>query len=487
MNMMKNIVFTSGENRSMKRFSLCIMAAILCLILSACGGAPPSQSPEEKTAAPTPPTATTTPKPPAISEYQMTDFEIESNLENSYAYEYSEFNLGDGLYTTPGNHKMPYKIRGIIAVPDGAGPFPLVLIAHGAHEEEDESRRFDTGFDYLVEGLAQNGYIAVSVDMLMPYIQRYGGNDDYVEKILAIMQEHIQGLRSANDSEALYPMDLTGKLDFGKTALLGHSRSGSAVFQIAKEELERGLGVGFFNTSFGEDDFFYQLAQPQANKMYGRDINRQLRLSDPINLIETDTADELSSETASIRHAVDAMFFKDDEVLVNTVTTNILKTILDGTRDKEAETLEYVPFNRNLISIEWTKKDSLVSVTPLVSDFSGKDAMSIRLIPDSASDLNAAGQALSFTLILRDADGGVAKVTTAANQNALRPYPGELKETILTEDFSIKYWEPTTPLGMLHIPLSCFEALDMSAIVSMELLFDNSESGALFIASWQLQ
>ena len=587
MNMMKNIVFTSGENRSMKRFSLCIMAAILCLMLSACGGAAPSQPPEEKTAAPTPPTATTTPKPPAINEYQMTDFEIESNLENSYAYEYSEFNLGDGLYTTPGNHKMPYKIRGIIAVPDGAGPFPLVLIAHGAHEEEDESRRFDTGFDYLVEGLAQNGYIAVSVDMLMPYIQRYGGNDDYVEKILAIMQEHIQGLRSANDGVALYPMDLTGKIDLGKTALLGHSRSGSAVFQITKEELERGLGVGailslapsadfwvefpdlptaflvpqydgdviqldgvymydflenrvdgdhsltllmganhnffnrnlerddsiardmenpypplsreeqedfllnfavgFFNTSFGEDDFFYQLAQPQANKMYGRDINRQLRLSDPINLIETDTADEFSSETASIRHAVDAMFFKDDEVLVNTVTTNILKTILDGTRDKEAETLEYVPFNRNLISIEWTKKDSLVSVTPLVSDFSGKDAMSIRLIPDSASDLNAAGQALSFTLILRDADGGVAKVTTAANQNALRPYPGELKETIFTEDFSIKYWEPTTPLGMLHIPLSCFEALDMSTIVSMELLFDNSESGALFIASWQLQ
>ena len=567
------------------RFFTGLLAVLLCLTLSACGESKPL--PGEASPTPAPTESVESPAPPPTGEFQMTDFEIESGLEESYEYEYAEFSLGDGVYTTQGGREMPYKIRGVMAVPAGDGPFPLVLIAHGAHEEEDETRRFDTGFDYLAKGLAQSGYIAVSMDMLMPYIQRYGGNDDYIEKLLAIFEDHMQGLRSAHDGERLYPMDLTGKISFEEIALLGHSRSGAAVFQIAKDGLDRGLGVkavlslapsadfwaefpalpiavlvpqydgdviqldgayiydflepridgdhsvtilmganhnffnrnlprddsiardmensytplsreeqedflvsfaaDFFSTSFGEADRFYHLAQPQPNKMYGRDINRQFRLSGPVNLIDAGTAAGFSSESAHIRHAVDSVIFREDELLVNTVTTSVLKTILDGTRDKEAETLEYVPLNRNLIGIEWNQKGALVSVTPLVSDFSGKTAMSIRMIPDSASELNVPGQALSFTVILRDTEGGVARVTTAANQNVLSPYPGELRETVLTENFSIKYWEPATPLGMLHIPLSYFEAVDIRVIQSMELLLDGSESGAILIASWQLQ
>lgn len=38
----------------------------------------------------------------------------------------------------------------------------LVLITPGSHSNDDESKRFDTGFDYLVQFLAENGYIAVS-------------------------------------------------------------------------------------------------------------------------------------------------------------------------------------------------------------------------------------------------------------------------------------------------------------------------------------
>ena len=543
---------------------------ILCLALSACNVTPPSLS-----------------NSPVESSFQMTNFEIESNLKNNYEYKYSEFNIGDGIYTTQGNREMPYKIRGVIAVPEGAGPFPLAIIAHGAHEEDDESRRFDTGFDYLVKGLAQNGYVAVSIDVLMPYIQRYGGNEDYIEKMLAIADDHIQALHSAHDGTAIYPIDLKGKIDFQKTALLGHSRSGSAIFQIAKEELGKGLGVkailslapsadfsveftglptaflipqydgdviqldgiymydylenrvagdhsvtllmganhnffnrnlqrddsitrdmkesytplsreeqedflinfsiDFFNSSFGEEDHFYMHSQTQPNKMYGRDINRQFRLSEPINLIDARSADGFSSDTANIRHVVDSAFFSEDDVLINTVTTSVLKSVLDEIHHVETEILEYIPLNRNLISIEWTQKNSLVSIIPLVTDFGRKSAMSINMIPDSASKLNAPGQALSFTVILKDKNGNVAAVTTAPNQNTLSTYLGELGETILTEDFSIEYWEPTTPLGMLHIPLSYFEAVDISDIKSMELLFDNTENGAVFIASWQLQ
>ena len=160
---------------------------MLCLSLTGCGGSekPPEQS---ATATANPPNVTENPTataPPAeteVSSVQLDNFEITTALTNSFEYEYAEFNLGGASYTTPNGREMPYDIRGIIAVPEGDGPFPLVLIAHGAHEEEDETKRFDTGFDYLVRALAQNGYVAVSLDMSKPYIQRYGGNDDYVKK-----------------------------------------------------------------------------------------------------------------------------------------------------------------------------------------------------------------------------------------------------------------------------------------------------------------
>ena len=549
---------------------LLVIALLFCLVFSACSIAPPAHT-----------------ESPSESNFQMTSFEIESNLKNAHEYNYSDFDIGSGIYTTQGNHEMPYKVRGIIALPEGEGPFPLVLIAHGAHEEEDESKRFDTGFDYLVKGLAQNGYIAVSMDVLMPYIQRYGGNDDYIEKMTAIVNDHIQGLYSAHDGASLYPMDLTGKINFQQTALLGHSRSGAAVFQLAKEGVEQGLGVkailslapsadlrveftglptaflvpqydgdviqldgvymydylenrvagdhsitllmganhnffnrslerddsiargmessytplsrkeqedfllnfsvDFFNSTLEGEDSFYMFSQAQPNKMYGRDINRQVRLLEPVNLINAFETNGFSSDTAAISHVVDSVLFNQDEVLINTVTISVLKSVLEGNDDTNSDVLEYVPLNRDLICIEWTKKDTRVSMTPLVTDFSGKSAMSINMIPDSASELNTPGQALSLTVILKDTRGNVAAVTTAPNQNVLSPYPGELGKTVLTEDFSIEYWEPTSPMGMLHIPLSCFEAVDISTISSVELLFDNSESGSIFISSWQLQ
>ena len=45
--------------------------------------------------------------------------------------------------------------------PDGAGPFPLVLVVHGNHTPEDYS---DPGYDYLGELLASRGFILASLD-----------------------------------------------------------------------------------------------------------------------------------------------------------------------------------------------------------------------------------------------------------------------------------------------------------------------------------
>jgi len=554
----------------MRRIFL-LLAILLNLSFTACGT---TQEPEN--------TDITDSHPPSSAEngqqetnvVEIADFEITSGIRNSYEYEFSEFNLGNRSYTTLTSRKMPYKLRGIMAVPVGEGPFPVVLITHGSHENLDETKRFDTGYDYLVKALAQNGYAAISMDMLMPYIWTYGDDDD-MEKSIAVADEHIKSLLKASGGEVLYPIDLTNRTDMDKIALIGHSRGGETIFQIAEKQRENGINIetllsiapswdisrefpdvsatiivpqydgdvtrldgialydylvnnnngdysvtflmganhNFFNrnierddstfhevenghsalsrqeqeeflvnyavdfldVSFGIEDRFYQLSQPQPNKMYGLDISRSVHFNSAISLTDMTAAGNFSSDTAVVKHVVDSWFFKEDHILIDTVTIGLID-----------ENLNQINLNRDLISIEWDNMDSIVNIIPLKSDFNGKNALSIHLVLDSASTLNRTDEALQFTIILRDTEGNAASVVTAAGQNILSCYPGRLVKTQLTDSI-LEYWQPATPLGTLNIPLSLFEGVNLTAIKSIELLFDQNDSGSIFIGGIEVQ
>lgn len=95
-------------------------------------------------------------------------YNLEAPKGSKYEAIVTEFDLGKKEYLSKAGKIMPYNIRGIIGVPEGDGPFPLILITHGSHSNDDETKRFDTGFDYVVKDLAENGYIAVSMDMSKP-------------------------------------------------------------------------------------------------------------------------------------------------------------------------------------------------------------------------------------------------------------------------------------------------------------------------------
>lgn len=548
-----------------------LLAILLNLSFTACGT---TQEPEN--------TDITDSHPPSSAEngqqetnvVEIADFEITSGIRNSYEYEFSEFNLGNRSYTTLTGRKMPYKLQGIMAVPVGEGPFPVVLITHGSHENLDETKRFDTGYDYLVKALAQNGYAAISMDMLMPYIWTYGDDDD-MEKSIAVADEHIKSLLKASGGEVLYPIDLTNRTDMDKIALIGHSRGGETIFQIAEKQRENGINIetllsiapswdisrefpdvsatiivpqydgdvtrldgialydylvnnnngdysvtflmganhNFFNrnierddstfhevenghsalsrqeqeeflvnyavdfldVSFGIEDRFYQLSQPQPNKMYGLDISRSVHFNSAISLTDMTAAGNFSSDTAVVKHVVDSWFFKEDHILIDTVTIGLID-----------ENLNQINLNRDLISIEWDNMDSIVNIIPLKSDFNGKNALSIHLVLDSASALNRTDEALQFTIILRDTEGNAASVVTAAGQNILSCYPGRLVKTQLTDSI-LEYWQPATPLGTLNIPLSLFEGVNLTAIKSIELLFDQNDSGSIFIGGIEVQ
>ena len=553
---------------------------VFCVIQTACAVVAPPQNA---------PGGHPSPNPPVQMPTQMNDFQIVAANKNVLEYDFAEFNIGSGLYQSlTSAHQMPYDVRGIMAVPKGEGPFPIVLISHGNHEELDQSKRFDTGFDYLVKSLAEKGYIAISMDMLMPYIQSFGGNDDYIEKMTAVANDHIDGLLAANNgNNGLFPINLAGKINFDKLALIGHSRGGAAIFQIGTELLNKGLTVksylslapaadfwarfqdasiaflvpqydgdviqldgifmfdylagrfkgdhsltvlmganhNFFNrnierddssshqaenghppmtrdeqeaflvdfatafldSSLGSRDSFYLVGQPQPNKMFGHYVNRVLRMDGSLDLIKPDSTATFTALGASVRHAVDSVFYNSDELLVNTATTSILKTILDGSFDKEDDSFEYQAFNRDLIVIEWTNNNSSVKITPSIKDFSASHSLTMHIIPDSASELNKPGEALRFSILLRDSNGNSATITCAPGQMALTPYAGKHEKTVISDDFIIEYWSPTTPMGMLNIPLGSFNGVDLSSIESIELVFDHSLSGSLLLGGMKLQ
>ena len=152
--------------------------------------------------------------------------DIESNQITSiekkeYPYSVKEFNVGQGTYVSSAIRDMPYNIDGIIGIPEGEGPFPLVLITHGSHSNDNENLRFDTGYRYLVEELTKQGIVTVSMNMIKPYIWKYGDNDDG-PKSQYLALEHLNSLVQANKGEeGGYPADfnLEGKIDFDKIAL----------------------------------------------------------------------------------------------------------------------------------------------------------------------------------------------------------------------------------------------------------------------------
>jgi dienelactone hydrolase len=112
-------------------------------------------------------------------------------------------------------------------VPDGSGPFPLVLIVHGNHEMAEFS---DPGYRYLGELLSSRGFICASID---ENFLNSGFFDDLPKQqavrgwmLLEHLKQWLAWSRDANNP-------LGAKIDFNQIALIGHSRGGEAAATAA--------------------------------------------------------------------------------------------------------------------------------------------------------------------------------------------------------------------------------------------------------------
>jgi len=122
--------------------------------------------------------------------------------------------------------KLPLNAR--VWVPDGAGPFPLVLIVHGNHLAQEFS---DPGYEYLGKLLASRGYILASIDENFINSSWTNGLDQKETAARGwLLLEHLKLFREWNSAKG-NPFE--GKVDLDRIALMGHSRGGEAAATAA--------------------------------------------------------------------------------------------------------------------------------------------------------------------------------------------------------------------------------------------------------------
>jgi predicted dienelactone hydrolase len=114
-------------------------------------------------------------------------------------------------------------LNGRIWFPEGAGPFPLVMIVHGNHNMKEYS---DPGYAYLAELFASRGFIAVSVDENF----LNGGIRTENDARAFMLLEHLKVWQTWNENEG---HEFNGKVDMDRIALIGHSRGGESVAHAA--------------------------------------------------------------------------------------------------------------------------------------------------------------------------------------------------------------------------------------------------------------
>jgi hypothetical protein len=110
-------------------------------------------------------------------------------------------------------------INGVLRVPAGAGPFPVVLFVHGNHTPNENST---LGYVYLMELLASHGILAGSIDC--NFLNGFNAGENDGRAIVHL--EHVKQLKTWN-GQAGHP--LHGKVDLGRILIVGHSRGGEAV------------------------------------------------------------------------------------------------------------------------------------------------------------------------------------------------------------------------------------------------------------------
>jgi dienelactone hydrolase len=145
---------------------------------------------------------------------------------------------------------IPVRLWGAIAVPDGPGPYPLVVVAHGRHGDNcphsaaylyawpcwNREQRSDLGMRHIAVALAERGVAAIAPDLNAAFTIGWNDRSGERHKTLwpALVNRTISELdAAASTGSSAFGLPLAGRIDTSDPGLLAHSLSGADAVRYA--------------------------------------------------------------------------------------------------------------------------------------------------------------------------------------------------------------------------------------------------------------
>ncbi len=148
-----------------------------------------------------------------------------------------QYDLGEGTLQDSTGRSVPYRIQGVLGIPDGQNR-PIVVLVHGAHPIEKASEdRYDTGFNYLTRALSEQGNLVISMNVGINYSFENGepNGNERTQQIFAQQMELLK--KAIAGDKKVFGYDLAGVGDLKNVILMGHSRGGLDVIELAAKAM----------------------------------------------------------------------------------------------------------------------------------------------------------------------------------------------------------------------------------------------------------